>query len=353
MKSDLLEQTAVSTAEVDDQCISIPSPFQMRQNLPLDENGQATVARARTEIGDILQGKDSERLLILCGPCSIDNVNSALVYAERFARLAEEVLDKALLVMRTYFEKPRSVVGWKGLLYDPMTEGERSPAAGIALARRLLARLTGSGVSCATEFLNPLLAPYLEDCMSYGSIGARTVESQIHRELASRLEMPIGLKNGMDGGLSSAVNAVRSAQSSHSFYSQDLHGCPALVSTQGNNGAHVILRGGSNGPNFDSKSVSNAVDAGRLLGLSRGVVVDCSHGNSGKDHRKQASVAMEVLRQKVAGQDGIAGIMLESNLVAGQQSANAGPRVFGQSITDACIGWKDTECLVRELAASL
>ncbi len=291
-------------------------------------------------------------MLVVCGPCSIDDVNSALVYAERLRRLAAEVEDRVLIVMRTYFEKPRSVVGWKGMLYDPLSNNENSPTAGIAIARRLVARINDSGLPCATEFLNPLLALYLEDGMAYGSIGSRTVESQIHRELASRLEMPMGMKNGMDGSLASAINGVKSAKAEHLFFGQNLHGNTCMVQTEGNANAHLILRGGTSGPNFDEQSVENAVEGGRQLGLRRPVVVDCSHGNSQKDHRRQSQVVDEVLRQAQSGQSGIAGIMLESHLVEGRQDVDPGEtRKFGQSITDACIGWKDTEYLIRKLAA--
>lgn len=333
---------------------ALQPPSKLRRDIPLSENGRRTVSKTRFEIGEILSGRDADRVVVVCGPCSIDDVNSALVYAERMRRLAEEVEEKIVLVMRTYFEKPRSVVGWKGMLYDPMNGTLGSPSGGLSIARRLAVRLNESGVPCATEFLNPLLALYLEDCMAYGSIGSRTVESQIHRELASRLSLPIGLKNAMDGNCGSALNAVQSAQSPHSFFGQDLDGNPVLVESGGNQGAHVILRGGSNGPNYSEACVSEAVAQGRALGLGRPVVVDCSHGNSQKDHRRQTSVAKEVLRQLTCGQKGIAGIMLESNLVEGRQDANgAQTRRFGQSITDACIGWKDTEYLVKELASAL
>lgn len=309
---------------------------------------------AREQISDILGGVDSERMLVVCGPCSIDDVNSALVYAERLRRLSEELENRVVLVMRTYFEKPRSVVGWKGMLYDPLTGGESGPSGGLSIARRLAVRLNESGVACATEFLNPMLAPYLEDCMAYGSIGSRTVESQIHRELASRLSLPIGLKNGMDGNSASAINAVKSVRSPHSFYGQNLDGAPCLLETRGNLGGHIILRGGSQGPNYTEASVNEVVTQGRDLGIERPVVVDCSHGNSNKEFRRQPSVVNEVLRQWKAGQRGIAGIMLESHLVEGRQDAEVGgARRFGQSITDACIGWEDTENTIRKLADAL
>ncbi|MDQ8182504.1 3-deoxy-7-phosphoheptulonate synthase [Pelagicoccus sp. SDUM812005] len=332
----------------------IPSPSKVRRDIPLSPAGQETVAKARREISAILSGEDAERLLVVCGPCSIDDVNAAHVYAERLRRLADTVSDKLLVVMRTYFEKPRSVVGWKGLLYDPLSGDESSPMAGINIARRFATRVNELGLPCATEFLNPLLALYLEDCMSYGSIGSRTVESQIHRELASRLPLPMGMKNGMDGTLSSAANGMLSARQAHSFFGQSLEGEVCLVETRGNRYTHLILRGGSSGTNFDEQSVAAAVEAGRQQGLARPVVVDCSHGNSQKDHRKQRLVIEEISRQLRQGQSGIAGVMLESYLTEGRQDVGRGEtRRFGQSITDACIGWKDTEYLIQTLAETL
>ncbi|MBK1876001.1 3-deoxy-7-phosphoheptulonate synthase [Pelagicoccus mobilis] len=356
MKTTALPELKSPSSEEADRNVTtaILPPSKLRRDIPLSQAGRDTVTRTRVALEDIFAGRDEGRLAVICGPCSIDDVNSALVYAERMRRLSEEVADKIVLVMRTYFEKPRSVVGWKGMLYDPLSGGESSPSGGMTIARRLAVRLNESGVACATEFLNPLLALYLEDCMAYGSIGSRTVESQIHRELASRLALPVGMKNAMDGNSASALNAVKSAQCAHSFFGQDLEGRPVLVETQGNAGAHIILRGGSCGPNYSEETVAQVVEQGRELGLVRPVVVDCSHGNSGKDHRKQPLVAKEIARQVKEGQNGVAGIMLESHLVEGRQDANdSRGRRFGQSITDACIGWKDTEYLVKELADGL
>ncbi|MDQ8187523.1 3-deoxy-7-phosphoheptulonate synthase [Pelagicoccus sp. SDUM812002] len=332
----------------------IQVPSKIKRDIPLSESAKTTVAKARQEISDILTGRDEERMVVVCGPCSVDDVNAAHVYAERLRKLSERVDEKLVVVMRTYFEKPRSVVGWKGLLYDPLTEVQNSPMAGICMARRLAARINDSGLPCATEFLNPLLALYLEDCISYGSIGSRTVESQIHRELASRLALPMGMKNGMSGEMGSATNAIESARSPHRFFGSGMDGEACVVETKGNRNTHLILRGGSNGPNFEAESVQAAADAGRQLGLSRPVVVDCSHGNSQKNHRNQATVVEEVIRQVANGQKGLAGVMLESYLVEGRQDlARGNTRCFGQSITDACIGWKDTEYLVCRLAKAL
>lgn len=334
--------------------VTLPSPLKVKGDLPLSTKARETVDRARREISAILRGEDRERVLVVCGPCSIDDLNAAAVYAEKLSKLAEEVSDKVLLVMRTYFEKPRSVVGWKGMLYDPLGGEDRSASAGILMARRLLMRINEIGLPCATEFLNPLLAMYLEDAIAYGSIGSRTVESQIHREMASGLAMPIGMKNGMDGNAQSALNAVQSASLPHSYFGSNEAGQCSLLETSGNAFAHVILRGGSNGPNYSADSVNTSVEAARDGGLSRPVVVDCSHGNSQKDHTRQVGVAREVLEQLRAGQLGIAGLMLESHLVAGKQSVgDGGTRTFGQSITDACIGWEDTRALVLELADCL
>lgn len=330
------------------------TPAKLRRDLPLSEKAKQTVANTRRAVADLLSGQDAERMLVVCGPCSIDDVNAALVYAERLKKLADALEDRLVIVMRTYFEKPRSVVGWKGLAYEPLSEEQLTPSSGLVIARRLAARINEIGIGCATEFLNPLVAMYLEDCVAYGSIGSRTVESQVHRELSSRLAMPIGMKNGMDGGIDSAVNAVRSAQAKHSSFGQNLSGEPCIVETAGNQSAHLILRGGSNGANYDSASVGYAVSAGQALGVARPVLVDCSHGNSGKDHRRQPAIAEEVSRQFVAGQKGIAGIMLESYLQEGRQDADSAlARAFGLSITDACIGWTDTEKLLSNLAEKL
>ena len=332
----------------------LPSPAKAQRDLPQTASGAENVATARQNIEAILSGDDSDRLLVICGPCSINDLNPALVYAQKLSKLSDRVGDKLQLVMRTYFEKPRSVVGWKGLLYDTLQEGERSASGGIAIARRLLTRINDNGVACATEFLSPMLALFIEDTIAYGSIGSRTAESQIHRELASQLPLPIGMKNAMDGNPSSAINAVQAASQPHAVFSHNELGQPCLVETVGNPSAHVILRGGSTGPNFDAETVNATINALSESPLRRPVVVDCSHGNSCKDHRQQAKVAREVVRQFREGQRGIAGIMLESYLVEGRQNAESGsPIRFGQSITDACIGWDETESLLLEIADSL
>lgn len=327
------------------------TPAKLRRDIPLSSKAQTTVRNARRAISDIIAGRDKERLLVVCGPCSIDDVNAALVYAERLRKLGEELGDKLVVVMRTYFEKPRSVVGWKGLAYEPLNEQQVTPSAGVAIARRLIARINDMGLPCATEFLNPLVAMYLEDGISYGSIGSRTVESQIHRELSSSLEMPVGMKNGMDGKIDAAVNGVKSAMARHSYFGQNQFGEACLIESNGNPDSHVILRGGSNGPNYHAAIVNEAIERVGAMGQNRPVVVDCSHGNSSKDHRRQSLVADSVEGQIRQGQRGIAGLMLESNLVEGRQDAENGEaRVFGQSITDACIGWADTEKIIRNLA---
>ncbi|MDQ8201845.1 3-deoxy-7-phosphoheptulonate synthase [Pelagicoccus sp. SDUM812003] len=335
--------------------VELVSPSRLRRDIPLSEAARAQVERTRSQIANILSGRDRDRLLVVSGPCSIDDVDAAVVYAEKLGKLAEEVSDRVLLVMRCYFEKPRSVLGWKGLIYDPLMGAERGPAMdGLSMARRLLTHLADSGVGCATEFLNPMLAPYLEDAISYGSIGSRTVESQLHREMASSMTMPIGMKNGMDGDPKSALNAVLSAAQPHSYFGVSDRGMPCWLQSSGNPATHVILRGGSSGPNFHQSCVNQTVEAARRPDLQRPVVVDCSHGNSAKDHRRQEGVAQAVAQQFAAGQGGIAGLMLESNLVEGQQGLRDGvARVFGKSITDSCIGWNDTERIVRLLASNL
>ncbi len=327
------------------------SPLAARQEIPITLSARRNVQLARKQVQSILKGSDKERLIVVAGPCSIHDINAAMDYALKLRKLSKRVEEKLLLVMRTYFEKPRSVVGWKGLLYDPDLLGGSQKANGISLARRLMNRINEIGIPCATEFLNPLLAHYLEDGMTYGSIGSRTAESQIHRELASSLKLPIGMKNGMEGDVETCLNATRATRKPHAMFGIDERGQPAILETKGNPFAHVFLRGGRNGPNYHQHSVSQAIEGMAESDLQRPVMIDCSHGNSDKDHKKQAPVARSVIDQFKEGQRAIAGIMLESNLYEGQQSFRAGkPHCYGQSITDSCIGWDETENLILEIA---
>ncbi len=342
-------------SEEETACISrLPSARKLRAEIPRSETSGGFVSKFRGEIEAILEGRDTRRVLIVCGPCSIHDTNAALEYAERLQALSDRVRDEALLVMRTYFEKPRSVAGWKGMVYDPELAGARADLNGLAIARRLLACINENGMPCATEFLNPLLAPYFQDLISYGSIGARTIESQIHRELAAGLPMPIGMKNSLSGDIQSAVNAIKASSRPHSAFSTDDMGRTCIAHLDGNPMSHVFLRGGRSGSNCDIDSIRLAA---RLLGsdrLRRPVMVDCSHANSEKDFRKQGVNARKVAQLFGEGVREVAGIMLESNLKEGSQAFRAGTRHdTGRSITDGCIGWIETESIVLEIARGI
>ncbi len=354
MKTITLNRRPLPEDAVDSRYTSIPTPHELKAEIPLSARAAVRVEGQRQAIRDILRGEDRHRLLVICGPCSIHDANAAYEYAQRLARLAREVEDDMLVVMRTYFEKPRSVVGWKGLFYDPELAGSSATVSGLALARRILSSLVELDLPCATEFLNPALAPYQEDLIAYGSIGARTVESQIHRELAAGLSMPVGMKNSLSGDLGTSLNAVRAASLPHSSFSSDAFGRPAIAHVPGNPFAHPFLRGGESGPNLDSVSIRRAHRELDRTDLRRSVVVDCSHANSGKDFRRQWANARQVASQFLAQSPETAGFMLESNLEPGRQDFQAGQgHLAGCSITDGCIGWAETESLLREIALEL
>jgi 3-deoxy-7-phosphoheptulonate synthase len=330
------------------------SPAILEEDLPLGEAGAALVRRARREIGEVLAGRD-DRLVALVGPCSIHDPQAALDYAKRLKPIADRVAADVLVVMRVYFEKPRTVVGWKGLINDPDLDGSFLVNKGLRLARQLMLDINATGLPIGTEFLDTTLGQYYADLVSWAAIGARTTESQIHRELASGLSMPVGFKNRTDGDLQVAVDAIVSASHPHWFPSLTREGAPAVLATTGNNECHLVLRGGSrSGPNFSSAAIA---DAGALLtkaGVAPRVLVDCSHGNSQKDPRRQTEVLADVAAQVAGGSRAIFGIMLESNLVAGAQKHEAGkPLVYGQSITDGCLGFDETVPLLDQLAAAV
>jgi len=291
------------------------------------------------------------------GPCSIHSREEALAYGRRLAPVARAVREHCLVVMRTYFEKPRSTLGWKGLLSDPHLDGVGDLASGIPLCREILLETTELGLPCASELLDVMAAPYLSDLLSWAAIGARTSASQPHRELVSGLTMPVGFKNGIEGDVESAVGAVASARSPHHALAIGEHGEARAIHTRGNRLAHLVLRGGTRGPNHDATSVAQATEAGRKLGLARPVVVDCSHGNSAKDYTRQSDVCQEVLSQVRGGQQGIAGVMLESHLAPGRQPFEPGRSDQselepGVSITDACIGFDESERILDEIASA-
>ena len=299
----------------------------------------------------MLDGSDP-RLLVVVGPCSLHDPLSALEYADRLAALAPEVSDQLLLVMRAYVEKPRTTIGWKGLVYDPQLDGSGDMAEGLALSRRLMLAMLERGLPVATELLQPLVAGYFDDLLGWAAIGARTSESQVHRELVSGLDVPVGFKNGTDGSLSIACDAMRSAAHPHQHFGVDGLGRPALVETDGNPDTHLVLRGGHSGPNHDAASVAVARASLEKQGIAARIMVDCSHANSGKDPLRQPAVLRDVLDQRLAGDASLRGVMLESHLFDGCQALSTELR-YGVSITDGCLGWSGTEAMLREAAERL
>ena len=332
----------------------IVSPNRLKMEMPLSEYSSATVARARHDVQSILLGEDRQRLILLSGPCSIHDPEAAIEYASRLSGLANAYSEQLVVIMRVYFEKPRTAMGWKGLIYDESLSGLPPSFSGLRRARELLCEILGLGLPCATEFLNPIVASYIDDCIAYGSIGARTVESQIHRELASTLEMPIGIKNGTDGSLDGAINAVKAARHPHTAFVCDAEGRPAILETQGNPFSHVCLRGGRSGPNLGLSAIEEVRTRMSISSLERPIVMDCSHANSLRDFRRQSGNALDVAQMFADGPSPIAGLMIESHLKEGNQSVEAGRAlVYGQSITDACIGWEETEGLIAKIAERL
>ena len=329
----------------------LPSPTDLRQQLPLPAALAAQVQTQREAIRAVLDGHDP-RLLVVVGPCSLHDPVSALEYADRLAALAPQVGDQLLLVMRAYVEKPRTTIGWKGLVYDPQLDGSGDMAGGLELSRRLMLAMLERGLPLATELLQPLVAGYFDDLLGWAAIGARTSESQVHRELVSGLDLPVGFKNGTDGSLAIACDAMRSAAHAHRHFGVDGLGRPALVQAAGNPDTHLVLRGGHGGPNFDAASVAVARAGLAKQGIAARVMVDCSHANSGKDPLRQPAVLASVLDQRLAGDGALRGVMLESHLEDGCQSLSAELR-YGVSITDGCLGWSGTEAMLREAAERL
>ncbi len=329
------------------------SPAALLDELPLTGAQQETVERTRTEVRAVLDGTD-DRLLVVTGPCSVHDPKAALDYAARLAALRERYADDLLIVMRVYFEKPRTVTGWKGLINDPLMDGSFDVHRGLRTARRLLLDIVGSGMPVGCEWLDPITPQYIADTVTWGAIGARTTESQVHRQLASGLSMPVGFKNGTDGDIQVAVDACRAAAVSHTFFGVTAAGAAAVVKTAGNPDTHVILRGGRSGPNYSSSHVTKALDLITAAGQPRRIMVDASHGNSGKDHTRQLGVAGSLAEQLSGGEHGLAGVMLESFLVAGRQ--NPGDPVtltYGQSVTDACMDIQMTASALETLATSV
>jgi 3-deoxy-7-phosphoheptulonate synthase len=326
--------------------------IEVRRKHPITERGSETVYRTRHAIHDVLTGQD-DRLLVIMGPCSIHDVKAAREYAGRLKSLADELADDLLLVMRVYFEKPRTTVGWKGLINDPNLDGSFRINDGLHLARHLLVDLADMGVPAATEYLDLIGPQYVSDLVSWGAIGARTTESQVHRELASGLSCPVGFKNATDGGLQAAIDAIRAASRPHHFLSVTREGSSAIFSTKGNEDCHIILRGGKT-PNYDAESVNAALEKLDRSALSQRLMIDFSHANSQKQFPLQLIVAEDVSGQIEAGNRGIIGAMIESHLLEGRQDAHdIGKLIYGQSITDACIGWDDSVKVARRLARAV
>ena len=324
-------------------------PARLANLLPLDAEATRTIVAGRQAVERVLAGEDS-RLIAIVGPCSIHDVEAARDYAARLRRLADRVDGRMLVVMRVYFEKPRTTVGWKGLINDPHLDDTFDVATGLRLARGLLIEIARQGLPTATEFLEPITPQYIADTIVLGAIGARTTESPTHRQMASGLSMPVGFKNSTDGTLQTAVDAMQSARAAHSFLGIDNDGGTCVVKTAGNPWGVLILRGGRGGSNYSPEILHEARTKLEAAGLPPCVIVDCSHANSGKDHRKQAIVWRDVLEQRVAGDRSIVGMMLESNIHPGSQpvSRDRGALAYGVSVTDGCIGWEETESLLLE-----
>lgn len=329
----------------------LPSALELKQRIPLDLALVQRVQDQRQAIRAILDGQDS-RLLLIVGPCSIHDPQAALEYAANLASLAAEVSDQMLLVMRAYVEKPRTTVGWKGLAYDPRLDGSDDMAAGLALSRELMREMLRLGLPIATELLQPMAAGYFDDLLGWVAIGARTTESQIHREMASGLAMPVGFKNGTDGSVAVACDAMRSAVHPHRHFGIDAQGHPAIIQTSGNPHTHLVLRGGHQGPNHDRASIERVQAALDKQNIHSPIMVDCSHANSGKNPLRQPAVFNDVLQQRLQGNRALVGMMLESNLFEGCQALGPNLR-YGVSITDGCLGWEATETLLRTAAEQL
>ncbi len=328
----------------------LPPVILVNEELPITAQATATVTRARKEIEAILDGRD-HRLLVVSGPCSIHDSDAALEYAGRLKHEAERLADDLLVIMRVYFEKPRTTVGWKGLINDPDLDGKFNINKGLRLARGLLLDLANMGMPAGCEFLDTITPQFTADLVSWGAIGARTAESQVHRELASGLSMPVGFKNSTGGSIQVAIDGVRAAAHPHHFLGVTHQGIAAVISTSGNASCHVILRGSNLGPNYDRAVIDQASRTLRGADLPHRVLVDCSHGNSQKDYRRQPEVCADICTQVGSGSDNICGVMMESHLVAGRQDIKPDiPLTYGQSVTDACIDWQATLPLFENLA---
>ncbi|ANS85422.1 3-deoxy-7-phosphoheptulonate synthase [Vibrio scophthalmi] len=329
----------------------MPAPVELSNAYPITDDVADRIAHSRRQIERILNGQDKHRLLVIVGPCSVHDTEAALDYANRLAAIQELYKDELFVVMRTYFEKPRTVVGWKGLITDPNLDGSYALETGLHKARKLLLDINKLGLATATEFLDMVTGQYISDLITWGAIGARTTESQIHREMASALSCPVGFKNGTNGNIKIAIDAIRASKASHYFYSPDKNGRMTVYRTSGNPFGHVILRGGEQGTNFDAKSVEAACKQLEEFDLPQRLVVDFSHANCQKEHRKQIDVAKDICEQIKSGSTFIAGIMAESFIVEGNQPMDdLTALTYGKSITDPCLSWEDTANMLELLA---
>jgi 3-deoxy-7-phosphoheptulonate synthase len=349
--------TTQDTTRIDDVRIGAVRPLippaLLLDELPAPASVQQLVEHSRLRIADVLNGRD-DRLILVVGPCSIHDRDQALDYARRLKGAADRLHKDLLIVMRVYFEKPRTTVGWKGYINDPRLDGSFRINEGLRRARELLLQINGLGLPTATEFLDLLSPQYIADLVAWGAIGARTTESQSHRQLASGLSCPIGFKNGTDGGVQVAADAIVAARASHAFMGMTKMGMAAIFETRGNGDAHVILRGGKNGPNYDAAAIEESCAVLRAAGLREHVMVDCSHANSGKSHLRQADVARDLAAQLSRGERRLSGVMIESHLDEGRQDLKPGvPLRWGVSITDACLGWAQTEPVLEMLAGAV
>jgi 3-deoxy-7-phosphoheptulonate synthase len=331
------------------EIVRLKPPRALKDDLPMNQQCNRTVVEGRVTIERILRHEDP-RLLVVVGPCSIHDVSGALEYAERLQELRRELSDRLYIIMRVYFEKPRTTVGWKGLINDPHLDDSYDIESGLRTARRLLLDIAQMGLPAATEFLDPIVPQYISDLVSWAAIGARTTESQTHREMASGLSMPVGFKNATDGSLQIAMDAMQAARAPHSFLGIDQDGCTGVVRTKGNRFGHVVLRGGRLRTNYDAESISDAVAALQKQGQEPSLMVDCSHANANKQHAQQEEVARNVIAQRAAGNSALIGLMIESYLQEGNQAlpVNPGELQYGVSITDACVSWQTTERMLRE-----
>jgi 3-deoxy-7-phosphoheptulonate synthase len=330
------------------------APADLKQVLPLSEEDAAFVARSRAQVKDNLWNRDP-RMMVVIGPCSIHDPKAALEYAERLARLNRELQDQLLLVMRVYFEKPRTTIGWKGLINDPDLNGTHQISKGLGIARNLLLNITAMGLPVATEMLDPITPQYMSDTISWGAIGARTTESQTHREMSSGLSFPVGFKNGTDGNLQIAIDAMGAACHPHSFLGINREGRTSIVRTTGNPDVHIVLRGGNLKPNYEAADIAMAQEKLDQAGIKTSLMVDCSHANSLKDHRRQEAVMQDVMAQVAAGNGKIGSLMIESFLKEGNQKMPEKPAEleYGVSITDKCVDWPTSERMLRHAHATL